>query len=1028
MRRRFSVALVVWLAVCFALGFVADAFPSMSKCKAYDATSSQMGGTSQEAPAATLTYDAATTSVTFSSTGDTSSTLSQQGGILAWISGTGAAIKSAAADGASDNGQAPCDTSWRIGSTGSSLGVTSVSYAVTPPTSGSATFGVAWAPSKMRLKFRTVAVPAKSVSFTGPIIDVFCWDRTSGGVPHSGLDGAILDTNPQDHTVHCLRDIADCRANGYAILEKPAGAAKWSIKYKLDATGNTNALKIIDSTKTIQDLRVTVTGVVNADGVTMAAAAVVESNAVTCDTFACPLATHRQIGAASTTNCDASGCTQAKCCEPLPKCDSYTCPAATHKRIGAASTTNCDASGCTQAKCCELLPKCDTYTCTTAGNVRIAAAATTTCAASGCSDSTCCTKPNMCSTFTCAAAGTELIAAASTTSCDAAGCSAGTCCEASPKCNSYNGCPAATHKRIAAAAATTCDPRPAGCTTKKCCELLAKCSSYACPAATHVAISSASTTACDAGGCITARCCEAKPKAAKVSFTGPIVDIFCWDRTSGGVKHAALDGAVLDTNPQDHTVHCLRDIADCRANGYAILQKPAGAAKWSIKYKLDATGNTNALKIIDSTKTIQDLRVTVTGTLNGDGVTLEGATMKEAEPAAFPLDLADGLTLDRTLLQKEGDKAAAGDEIESLEFTIKVNRNAWVGVGISAPGATGAAAMTGGGDGSDIVACSGGTVKRYWVTSLSVPTGGAEVPGSTCTQQAGSTTMTFTRAVAAASATERALSLGSADTVIWAMGADGVTTMTNSGHKMEDRGVIKVDLEGGGATTVTKSGSAALWLHLVLMCLSWGALLPWGAAVASRAKGVDVGAHKTAWFKIHLRFQVLGWFLQLAGFGMAVWLVQSHGGGAHFAGGSVPHKIIGLVVVVLGTLQPLNAQLRPHPPEGGWASLEGGKPMRRVLWEVAHKGSGHVAVVLGIVNVALGVVAAKNLGYAMVVVAVGAALLGLGAGSCLIFILASFCNKSNVYAGCCLRCFGGGASPSAIQGKEMEISEINASP
>ena len=58
---------------------------------------------------------------------------------------------------------------------------------------------------------------------------------------HRGLDGAVLDTNPEAHTVHCLRDIAVCRAGGFAILEKPAGATTWSIKYRLDATGNSGA-------------------------------------------------------------------------------------------------------------------------------------------------------------------------------------------------------------------------------------------------------------------------------------------------------------------------------------------------------------------------------------------------------------------------------------------------------------------------------------------------------------------------------------------------------------------------------------------------------------------------------------------------------------------------------------------------------------------------------------------------------------------------------------------------------------------
>ena len=140
---------------------------------------------------------------------------------------------------------------------------------------------------------------------------------------------------------------------------------------------------------------------------------------------------------------------------------------------------------------------------------------------------------------------------------------------------------------------------------------------------------------------------------------------------------------------------------------------------------------------------------------------------------------------------------------------------------------------------------------------------------------------------------------------------------------------------------------------------------------------------------------------------MAIWHVESFAGAAHFSTNNVAHKVIGLVVVLLGTLQPLNAQLRPHPPTGGWGSAKGGKPVGRVLWELAHKGSGHIAVFLGVLNVILGLVATQSLGFDAAAVAIGAVLLVLGAGTCLVFVLFSFCDKTNPFTGCCLRSFGG---------------------
>ena len=37
--------------------------------------------------------------------------------------------------------------------------------------------------------------------------------------------------------------------------------------------------------------------------------------------------------------------------------------------------------------------------------------------------------------------------------------------------------------------------------------------------------------------------------------------------------HRAIDGAILDTEPEKHTLHCLRDIEKCRKNGYAVLKE-----------------------------------------------------------------------------------------------------------------------------------------------------------------------------------------------------------------------------------------------------------------------------------------------------------------------------------------------------------------------------------------------------------------------------------------------------------------------
>ena len=110
-----------------------------------------------------------------------------------------------------------------------------------------------------------------------------------------------------------------------------------------------------------------------------------------------------------------------------------------------------------------------------------------------------------------------------------------------------------------------------------------------------------------------------------VTHTGFLVDLYCWDKPN----HKGVDGANLGTEPEQHTVHCLRDIQRCIDGGYALLEKKAGATSYSLKYKLDATGNANILKLIKTTKSIANFQVTATGTASADGLTLNGATFVE---------------------------------------------------------------------------------------------------------------------------------------------------------------------------------------------------------------------------------------------------------------------------------------------------------------------------------------------------------------------------------------------------------------
>jgi hypothetical protein len=236
--------------------------------------------------------------------------------------------------------------------------------------------------------------------------------------------------------------------------------------------------------------------------------------------------------------------------------------------------------------------------------------------------------------------------------------------------------------------------------------------------------------------------------------------------------------------------------------------------------------------------------------------------------------------------------------------------------------------------------------------------------------------------------------------------------------------------EAPGPQAPRLRGEFPLFLHFLLMLCSWGTLLPWGVAIASRTRGVA----DPAWFVSHRRLQVTGWALQLLGFCCAVWYCQVYS--THFASS---HTRIGLAVVILGTLQPLNAYFRPHPlPQSEDSLLRRaikGEPnaRKRLVFECLHKGGGWTAVSLGMLNVVIGVGLIHLKGYDGTTV--GVALTGacLGAlfntsvttqscdrpySACLLrltaglapptlFFIAGTCRKENGWTMACLRCVGG---------------------
>ena len=131
--------------------------------------------------------------------------------------------------------------------------------------------------------------------------------------------------------------------------------------------------------------------------------------------------------------------------------------------------------------------------------------------------------------------------------------------------------------------------------------------------------------------------------------------------------------------------------------------------------------------------------------------------------------------------------------------------------------------------------------------------------------------------------------------------------------------------------------------HGFCMLLGWGLMLPTGVLAARFLK------HRpnALWFKIHKNLQPTGLVVALVGFVIALTQFNVFVGEGGRALGAI-HGGVGITVMTLGLLQPVNAYFRPHVHKGQPKSAS------RVRWECLHKNSGRTAVVLGVINAGIG--------------------------------------------------------------------------
>jgi len=139
-------------------------------------------------------------------------------------------------------------------------------------------------------------------------------------------------------------------------------------------------------------------------------------------------------------------------------------------------------------------------------------------------------------------------------------------------------------------------------------------------------------------------------------------------------------------------------------------------------------------------------------------------------------------------------------------------------------------------------------------------------------------------------------------------------------------------------------------VHGFLNLAGWGVFLPIGAIIARYCKVWD-----PTWFYLHIAFQMLGFILIIAGLVTGFTLQDTYKG----VSGLDSHRVLGIIVFIMATLQILAIVLRPKKDA----------KVRR-YWNWYHHWVGRFALVLAAVNLFVGIHLAKengwNVGYGII--------------------------------------------------------------
>jgi len=234
------------------------------------------------------------------------------------------------------------------------------------------------------------------------------------------------------------------------------------------------------------------------------------------------------------------------------------------------------------------------------------------------------------------------------------------------------------------------------------------------------------------------------------------------------------------------------------------------------------------------------------------------------------------------------------------------------------------------------------TINVYKLTEYTIPniSPDLEITDTYGSEINGVTTIFFTRTIDAGSQPIR----DSLTNLIGAYSQENLDELVYHGisHSSYDD-----TLQANFYTGITKTNYAHSLLglhdiHAIIMFISWGIILPFGALWARYTRHLP---HEL-WIKVHRIFQYGGFLISLSGIILAYVML---GTTYHFR--MMTHAVIGTVILGLSCFQVLIAFFRPH------IVPDKPKTRNRKLFEIIHPWNGRVLVVLGVVQIYFGIFA-----------------------------------------------------------------------